>query len=1362
MVTTKELKNIAKERKLQNYHNLSKEDLSRMLKIPIFKTKRYYQNIAKDRNLKNYQNLKIADLVKLLNMNPEIPIPAKVLPEKPIPAKVLPEKPIPAKVLPEKPIPAKKSVLPEKPIPAKKSVLPERPIPAPRRNIQKVIPEKPIPAPRRNPPRIQKVIPEKPIPAPRRNPPTIQKVIPEKPIPAPRRNPPTIQKAIDTMLGWVDWFRESGKKITQPISSALNTLRTKINTLFEEKFEVRDGQSALSQFTREKIIDGKPGYDPKTFFQKTRNILIKIFKENQNTKMKMILICQMQKTDLTTGETIEIEADFHSDIEINIAEKDDKKLLDKMIARIEEVLANFQQSGSNWVFQEMQRLEIHFANWQPLGGSTFIPLPAKLKNKKGVINIKNEDNQCFKWCIARALNPVDQNSNRLTKELVKQSKRLNWNGLKFPVGLKAIKIFENNNPSISINVFGFEEEVYPLKIAKEKRINNIDLLWISDEKKQHYCLIKDLSKFLRSSLTKHSDAVEICRSCLNHFPKGKLKNHEEYCFQNETIKIEMPKEGSSISFKHHNRSIKVPFVVYADFEAFTKEIKTIPQNDRVAFTQKYQHHQPSGFCYKIVGQNIKRCVLFRATENEDVSRKFVEMLEEDIKKIFQQFNFSKKMVISPQEQKDFLNAEFCWICQKKFKKDEKKVRDHDHFTGKFRGAAHNKCNLQFKKPQFTPVIFHNLSGYDAHLFVKNLGVSEGNIKCIPNNEEKYISFSKEIVVDSWEKDGKTFDVKHEIRFLDSFKFMASSLSGLVDNLARSGMEKFQNLKKEFKENFELLTQKGVYPYDYMNCLEKFSETQLPIKEDFYSKLNDCNITDKEYKHAQDIWEKFGINNLGEYHDLYLKTDVLLLADVFEEFRNICLENYNLDPAWYYTSPGLSWDALLKHSKVNLELLTDPDMLLMFEKGIRGEISMISNRHGRANNKYMKEKFDSSQPSKFVPYLDANNLYGWAMMKSLPVGDFHWMTNEELWNWMEFPCVLEVDLEYPEELHDFHNDYPLAPERIKINKVEKLIPTLLKKEKYVLHRENLKLYLSLGLKLKWIHRGIKFREKPWMKSYIELNTDLRTKGKNDFEKDFFKLMNNSVFGKTMENIRNRVDVRLVGNREKAQKLIAKPNLKHWICFDENLIGIHLKRIKLVFNKPVYCGMSILDLSKTMIYDFHYNYIIPKFGKKQKLLFTDTDSLCYEIETEDFFADIAGDVKELFDTSNFDKNHPSEIQGKNKKVPGMMKDEAGGKIIEEFVGLRSKLYSYKMFEGKEEKKCKGIKKVVVKKQISFEDYKECLLSKQPQMRKMNVIRSHQHEIFSETVNKIALAADDDKRIILDDGISTLAFGNKNLPK
>ena len=175
-------------------------------------------------------------------------------------------------------------------------------------------------------------------------------------------------------------------------------------------------------------------------------------------------------------------------------------------------------------------------------------------------------------------------------------------------------------------------------------------------------------------------------------------------FSNETVKIEMPKEGSSISFIHHNRSIKVPFVIYADFEAFTKEIQTIPQNNKVSFTQKYQHHQPSGFCYKIVGQNIERCVLFRAKDkNEDVSQKFIEMLETDIKKIYKQFNFSKKMLpLTKKEQSDFENAKICWIYQKGFKEKDKKVRDHCHFTGQFRGAAHNQCNLQFKKTNLLP------------------------------------------------------------------------------------------------------------------------------------------------------------------------------------------------------------------------------------------------------------------------------------------------------------------------------------------------------------------------------------------------------------------------------------------------------------------------------------------------------------------------------------------------------------------------------------------------------------------------------------------------------------------------------------
>ena len=433
--------------------------------------------------------------------------------------------------------------------------------------------------------------------------------------------------------------------------------------------------------------------------------------------------------------------------------------------------------------------------------------------------------------------------------------------------------------------------------------------------------------------------------------------------------------------------------------------------------------------------------------------------------------------------------------------------------------------------------------------------------------------------------------------------------------------------------------------------------------------------------------------------------------------------------------------------------------------------MISNRYGKANNKYMEGDFNKNEPSKYIMYLDANNLYGTAMSMKLPTHGFKWLTggeieklynNQELGTWNKTPCILEVDLEYPKKLHDLHNDYPLCPERVMCkNNVEKLIPNLRDKKKYVLHYKNLIQYLRLGMKLTRIHKGIKFIESEWMKPYINMNTELRAKAKNNFEKDLYKLMNNSVFGKTMENIRNRVNVKLVNNEEKARKLIAKPNYKHCKVFSENLISIHMKKTSLLMNKPVYLGACILDLSKTIMYDFNYNYIKPMYKDKAKLLFTDTDSLMYEIETEDFYKDISGDVKDRFDTSDYPDNHPSGIPtGCNKKVLGMFKDEATGKSIKEFVGLRAKLYSFKMSEGEESKRCKGIKKQVVEKSITHEDYKTCLFTGKEQLRKMNIIRSYEHEVYTEEVNKVALSAGDDKRYIMSDGIHTMAWGHHKL--
>ena len=478
-----------------------------------------------------------------------------------------------------------------------------------------------------------------------------------------------------------------------------------------------------------------------------------------------------------------------------------------------------------------------------------------------------------------------------------------------------------------------------------------------------------------------------------------------------------------------------------------------------------------------------------------------------------------------------------------------------------------------------------------------------SVTCIPNNEEKYISFSlkfelkkerREVAEGEW----KEFVVKHEIRFLDSFKFTLSGLSSLVNNLPR---EELKETVRFFGEKSNLMARKGVYPYEFMDGFEKFEKKQLPKKTSFFSRLNQEKVSDEDFAHAQRVWKEFECKNMGDFHDLYLLSDVLLLADVMESFRKLCEKHYELDPAHFFTTPGLAWDAMLKMTQVELELLGDVDQLLMIEKGIRGGNSNVFKRFAQANNKFMKN-FDPAKKSKFLVYLDANNLYGWAMSQPLPVGDFAWMSKEELQNWERFVedegvgCILEVDLEYPRELHDLHNDFPLAPEVLELGGVTKLTQNLRDKKEMVLHGRNLKQVLSLGMKLKSIKRGISFSEKPFMKCYIDKNTELRAKGKTKFEKEFFKLMNNSVFGKTMENLRKRVSIELVKDADRAEKLVMKPNFADLKIFDEFLIAIKMKKTRVVMNKPIFAGMAILDLSKLLMFNFHYEYVKKKWGER----------------------------------------------------------------------------------------------------------------------------------------------------------------------
>ena len=505
----------------------------------------------------------------------------------------------------------------------------------------------------------------------------------------------------------------------------------------------------------------------------------------------------------------------------------------------------------------------------------------------------------------------------------------------------------------------------------------------------------------------------------------------------------------------------------------------------------------------------------------------------------------------------------------------------------------------------------------------------------------------------------------------------------------------------------------------------------------------------------------GCKSMGDYHDLYLYQDIFLLADIFEQFRQVCLKNYDLDPAHYYTVPGLAWDGALKYTKAKLDTIHDIEMHQFLEKGMRGGISMISQRYAKGNNQYLGDH-DLEQPTSYILYKDANNLYGQAMVQSLPVSDFKWVEDLQSLDVMSIPddaetgFFLEVDLEYPPELHDLHSDYPLAPEKMFIShemlspyqqtlkedlqykpaKVEKLIPNLWDKTKYVIHYRNLKFYLVQGLKLKKIHRVLQFKQEPWLKPYIMKNTTLRAAATNEFEKDFFKLMNNSVFGKTMEDVRRRVDIKLITEPSKFVKHAAKVTYKRSVVFinqedqEEYLVGLEAQKRCIKLNKPIYTGFTVLELSKL-------------------------HSLTYLIHTQDIYQDMKQD-EHLYDFSEYPKDHFLYSET-NKKVIGKFKDETAGDPVIEWVGLRPKMYSMITKKGKEEKKGKGIKKSVLKKEVTFQDYKDCLFEKREYQHSMMSFQSHLHQVFTIKQMKKSLSPYDDKRFILKDGYTTRAHGH-----
>ena len=515
-----------------------------------------------------------------------------------------------------------------------------------------------------------------------------------------------------------------------------------------------------------------------------------------------------------------------------------------------------------------------------------------------------------------------------------------------------------------------------------------------------------------------------------------------------------------LHFTQTQNSFSLPFVIYADFEAFlVKKPGENPSDEAL--------HVPSGFCTLLVSSFDFIQEKAYVYSGPNVMERFFEHIGELQDKINKILNVNLPMEpLTDKQQKSHEESTHCERCHKPYTEKNKKVRHHCHITSRFLQTICNRCNLalRFKKSRGKAepaqdvkskprksstnpdqqqiddyvenkmkkefkivVLMHGMRHYDEHFIVKYMKKEFAeNIEVIASNTQRFIMIKV-----------------NQLCFLDSYQFLPASLETLVNDLRGSGTDKFVYMKQHFDDDdiLDLLLRKGVYCYDYMDGANRFEETALPPKAAFYNKLTQSHISDADYAHAQLVWKKMDIKTMQEYHDLYLLTDVLLLADCFESFRALSMENYDLDPLHYLTNPGLSISACYKMTAVKLELFTNIDQLIFITKAIRGGVSTIVNRYAKAHNKFVPG-YNPMLPSTYLLYIDMNSLYSGAMTESLPTHGFKFLSDKEIREFSlaklnsigaddDVGYILEVDLLYPKHLHDDHSDYPLAAEALEI-------------------------------------------------------------------------------------------------------------------------------------------------------------------------------------------------------------------------------------------------------------------------------------------------------------------------------------------
>ena len=1044
---------------------------------------------------------------------------------------------------------------------------------------------------------------------------------------------------------------------------------------------------------------------------------------------------------------------------------------------------NLTKGASNLEFDGVNALEIKFNLLPNLSGRAFFQLPDNLKRKQAVVNVQTHKS-CFKYALLSILHYSDLNLNNRRYP----SKYAQWLGeLDFgevdesDVSIKDVrKIEQLNNIKINIHVWekGLQGCVY--NDSKNLSCKTINLLLIvNSQGERHYCGIPSLSRLYFHTKTVHH-YQHMCERCIRSFhTQQHLDEHFQWCSRGRLQLEQLPKE-TKFTYNSFSKELSPPKTIYSDIESFIQDNVHYP-----ASIASYIVWHPDLQTQHQENTNIM------SWTGEDCIINFLQYLEAEARKQHKQDYLTRKnMIITPEQQTEHDACTQCSHCNKTFDDAaHKKCRDHCHITGNYRSALCHTCNSKLYLSRRTlPVIFHNLKCYDAHQLIKHgLGkFKHWQLNVIPQTKEKYMNITARIPVDKTQE-GKT--VFFNVAFLDSFQFMSSSLASLVNNL--DSLPFTEMLKRDYPNlTNETIKRKGVFPYSYFDSLNKLQESSLPSRAAFMNDLTGESCSEEDYRFAQRAWQEFGCQCFGDYLLIYLKLDVLLLACVFEKFRQKTLEQDGLDPVHFVSLPGLSFLSAFKMTGETIELLNDLEMYTFFERGIRGGMTFI-NKHLIRNENIIHEGTELTQ---HLAYIDQNNLYGNALRKPLPHSEFSWAEDLSVFTRDfilsldeegEWGYTFEVDLGYPEHLHHTTADFPLAPETGEITQdmfsnymttlyhtlnpptttfkpIRKLLLTLYDRKHYFVHYAVLKFYLAMGLILDKVHRVIKYKQKPWLREYIDFNSRQRALSRNDFDKAFYKLKNNALFGKTMEDVRKRINYKLVTDEEKFIKLARSPFFHDRDIITEDIVGVHMLKAKVTLNKPIFVGQAVLDFSKLEMYHLFYK-TLPQCPliKRLQLVGGDTDSFFLTIATDThiMLSDVFNSLTQFIDTSNYPPSHPM-YSIENKAKLGCFKDETGGQMLEEMILLRPKMYSMKFKDTDTAiKRAKGISKHVVKN-MKHDTYKEAFEEHKTTRVQMTILRSKQHTIQTTTFNKRALSAWDDKRIWLNENES-LPHGHVNSP-